>query len=239
MRPAKTRQILTAPLTWRAMSGGERFRETLTQQLQPMLGKMYGCHLLKLGALSAQINTEACAISHQVNVAPAGEGLQVQADLTQLPFASKSVDACLLAHTLAWSPDPHAVLREVDRILIDDGWLMLSGFHPASLLGLGKLLPWVRQRAPWNSRLFSQVRLIDWLHLLNYEVVWCSRFQVLPGNGRGGRLISTHLPALGCQQLLVARKRTFPLIKTPARRAAGQASIRTVVGAARHLRSKR
>ncbi|PKH21220.1 SAM-dependent methyltransferase [Enterobacterales bacterium CwR94] len=238
MKPAKTRQILTPPLTWDAMTGGENYRESLTLQLQPMLAKMYGFHLLKVGALSAQIDTSACAISHQVNVADSGEELQVKAEITRLPFESKSVDACLLAHTLGWSSDPHAVLREVDRVLIDDGWIMVSGFHLASLLGPGKCVPLLRQRAPWNSRMFSQMRLMDWLNLLNYEVIFRSRFQVLPWHRQGGKMISTHLPALGCQQLIVARKRTFPVIRTPAMRLAAKTPIRAVVSATRQCREK-
>ncbi|VTP60588.1 Methyltransferase domain [Serratia rubidaea] len=64
-----------------------------------------------------------------------GAGLQVRADAYQLPFAAKSVDACLLAHSLPYADDPHRMLREVDRILIDDGWLVISSFNPLSLLG--------------------------------------------------------------------------------------------------------
>ncbi len=63
--------------------------------------------------------------------------MQVLASPYQLPFAEKSVDACLLSHTLAYAANPHRILREVDRVLIDDGWLVISGFNPFSLLGLG------------------------------------------------------------------------------------------------------
>ncbi|MGV3344826.1 methyltransferase domain-containing protein [Enterobacteriaceae bacterium LUAb1] len=237
MKAAKARHILTPPLTWHAIKGGRNYRDALTHQLQPMLGKIYGVHLLKLGVLSAEIDTRICAISHQVNVAPQGEGVQVKASLEALPFESKSIDACLLAHTLAWSSDPHAILREVDRVLIDDGWIILSGFHLVSVLGAGKLLPVIRRRMPCNSRMFSQARLIDWLSLLNYEVMYRSRFQVLPWNSYGGKLMSAHLPALGCQQLLIARKRTFPLTKTPVRGAIGKFPVRRVVGVTQNLYS--
>ncbi len=67
--------------------------------------------------------------------------MQVLADPLHLPFADKSVDVCLLAHTLPWCTDPHRLLREADRVLIDDGWLVISGFNPLSLMGLRKLVP--------------------------------------------------------------------------------------------------
>lgn len=237
MKRAKTRQILTAPHSWRDMPWGDYFRDALTQQLQPYLGKLYGFHMLKLGNLSAEINTEHCAISHQVNVGSEGELLQVLAQPTQLPFESKSIDACLLAHTLAWSQDPHRVLREVDRVLIDDGWMIISGFNPFSLLGISKVLPGIQRKAPWSGRMFSQMRLLDWLSLLNYEVVFRTRFQVVPWHRQGGKVISAHLPALGCLNIVVARKRTFPLTPTRAKKAPSKAQLRPAVNATRQFRA--
>lgn len=126
---------------------GELYRKALERQLNPWFTKMYGFHLLKIGNLSAEINCEACAVSHQVNVS--AQGMPVQAGgPTSSSFADKSVDVCLLAHTLPWCTDPHRLLREADRVLIDDGWLVISGFNPISLMGLRKLVPVLRKTSP-------------------------------------------------------------------------------------------
>ena len=224
MLPARTRKKITAPASWDAFPCGEYYRAALERQLQAWLGKLYGFHLLKIGNLSVELDTSGCPISHQVNVAELGGNLHVQGSQYQLPFAHKSVDACLLAHTLAYAEDPHRTLREVDRVLIDDGWLVLSSFNPLSLVGIAKLVPVVRKRQPYVSQMFTQTRLLDWLGLLNYEVMMKSRFQVLPWCAKGGKTLSTHLPALGCMTVMVARKRTLPLTpsakKVPARRQA-------------------
>lgn len=95
---------------------------------------MYGFHLLKIGNLSAEINTESCAISHQVNVSLGASPVQVKADPLHLPFAEKSVDACLLAHVALVQRSSSPAAR-ADRVLIDDGWLILSRFNPLSLMG--------------------------------------------------------------------------------------------------------
>ncbi len=142
--------------------------------------------------------------------------MQVLADPLHLPFADKSVDVCLLAHTLPWCTDPHRLLREADRVLIDDGWLVISGFNPLSLMGLRKLVPVLRKTPPYNSRMFTLMRQLDWLSLLNFEVLHYSRFHVLPRKSRRAAL-NTHIPALGCLQLIVARKRTIPLTLNPLR----------------------
>lgn len=238
MKPAKTRHIRHVPHSWEEMPWGDYYRDALTRHLQPCLDRLYGFHLLKIGQLSAEIDTEHCAISHQVNVGLTGDNLQVIADPGSLPFEGKSVDACLLAHSLAWSSDPHRILREVDRVLIDDGWMIISGFNLFSVLGMGKLIPGLRQRVPWNSRMFTQTRLIDWLSLLNYEVVQRTRFQVLPWNKQGGKVISTHFPALGCLSIIVARKRTFPLIMNPAKKAAANRRLSPAVGATSRIRQR-
>ncbi|MNZ69091.1 hypothetical protein D3C78_873830 [compost metagenome] len=236
MKPARIPQIVSAPEHWAQLPKGEYFRDALERQLKPWLAKMYGFHLLKIGNLSAEINTESCAISHQVNVSLAGQPIQVKADPLHLPFAEKSVDACLLANTLPWCSDPHRLLREADRVLIDDGWLILSGFNPMSLMGLRKLVPVLRRKSPYNSRMFTFTRQLDWLSLLNFEVMHYSGFQVLPWTQQGGKMLTTHFPALGCMQLIVARKRTIPLTLNPMKQSKAKSQIRQAVGATRHFR---
>lgn len=238
MKPARIPDNFTSPHHWGQLPWGEYYREALENQLRPWLAKMFGFHLLKIGNLSAEIDTSACAISHQVNVASQGSQLQVIADPLHLPFASKSVDACLLAHTLPWSADPHGLLREADRVLIDDGWLIISSFNPVSLLGLGKTIPYLRKRVPYNSRMFTPMRQCDWLSLLNFEVMYQRGFQVLPWQKQGGKMLSTHLPALGCMHVIVARKRTLPLTLNPMKNRQAKSQIRSAVGATRQYREE-
>ncbi|VFS57909.1 Uncharacterised protein [Kluyvera cryocrescens] len=75
---------------------------------------------------------------------------------------------------------------EADRVLIDDGWLIISSFNPVSLMGLRKLMPVLRKSVPYNSRMFTLTRQLDWLALLNFEVLHQSQFQVLPWAKQGG-----------------------------------------------------
>ncbi|SCC33910.1 class I SAM-dependent methyltransferase [Kosakonia oryziphila] len=233
MKPARTPQTFVAPVSWNDLPKGAYYREALEEELNPWFAKMYGFHLLKIGNLSAEINAESCAVSHQVNVSLAGEPMQVRADPLYLPFAEKSVDACLLAHTLSWCTDPHRLLQEVDRVLIDDGWLVMSGFNPISLLGLAKAVPFVRRSPAVKSRMFTLMRQFDWLSLLNFEVLHYSRFRVLPWTKQGGKLLSSHLPALGCMQVIVARKRTVPLTFNPMKQSRNKTPVRQAVGATR------
>ncbi len=210
MKPAKIRYSLAQPHNWQQLRWGRQFQSIIDAEIQPWLSKLYGAHLVKIGPLSAHIDTSRCAISHQVSLSENLDSADILAESSKLPLLSKSVDACLLAHTLAWSHDPHQVLREVDRILIDDGWIILSEFNPFSIVGLYRSLPILGYRHLIGARFFHPKRIIDWLNLLNYEVVLSRHAQAIPWRASQG-VLSRHLPSIGCIHVILARKRTYPL----------------------------
>lgn len=90
-------------------------------------------------------------------------------DPVELPFASQSMDLVVLPHVLEFSPDPHQVLREVERVLIPEGQVIICGFNPASLWGARQVLRRVGGTGflPRTEELISMPRLKDWLKLLN------------------------------------------------------------------------
>ena len=87
-----------------------------------------------------------------------------------LPFESQSVDLLILPHTFECTPDPHKVLREVERVLVPEGRVVISGFNPWSLWGartrMPGMEPWLPQ--PPSSQV-SLARLKDWFKLLSLE----------------------------------------------------------------------
>ena len=54
----------------------------------------------------------------------------------ELPFATHSIDLVVMPHILEFAEDPHQVLREVERVLVPEGHVVITGFNPASLWGL-------------------------------------------------------------------------------------------------------
>lgn len=93
----------------------------------------------------------------------------VRCELTALPFATQSVDLVVLPHTLEFHAEPHQLLREIERILIPEGQLVITGFNPLSLWGAQRRLS-RHTRFPWNGSYLSILRLKDWLKLLGFEV---------------------------------------------------------------------
>ncbi|WP_372825712.1 class I SAM-dependent methyltransferase [Polaromonas sp.] len=98
-------------------------------------------------------------------------------DPAALPFPENSLDLVLLPHTLELSSDPHTTLREVERVLVPEGRLVISGMNPASLWGLRQRRAHFYQRMGYGELFLPEAgefigywRLRDWLRLLSFEV---------------------------------------------------------------------
>jgi ubiquinone/menaquinone biosynthesis C-methylase UbiE len=99
-----------------------------------------------------------------------GGEVDVVAALSALPVQTASIDAVLLPHTLEFELDPHAIVREADRVLTGEGQLIVLGFRPASLWGLRGAAS--REGFPPGlQQMLGPGRVRDWLGLLGYEVV--------------------------------------------------------------------
>lgn len=97
-------------------------------------------------------------------------------DPCALPFAEDSLDLVVLPHSLELSPDPHATLREVERVLVPEGRLLILGLNPNSLWGWRQARDRLWRRffktglfLPETGEFIGTHRLRDWLHLLNFE----------------------------------------------------------------------
>lgn len=167
------------------------------EQYERAVADIFGYHALQLG-LPALDTLAANRMPHRWLAACGGqvpEGgsgasprpVSLHTDYAALPFSEGSLDLVTLPHTLDSHPDPHAVLREVARVLAPGGRVLISAFNPMSLWG------WRHRREAWWVRTTHQAgwprwaergqpvlpaglgligpwRLRDWLRLLNLEV---------------------------------------------------------------------
>jgi SAM-dependent methyltransferase len=124
---------------------------------------------LRLGVSDRLIDESAVA---QSSSGPMGERrVAVITRFEELPFATQSIDLVVMPHILEFAQEPHQVLREVDRVLVPEGHVIITGFNPASLWGLRQAL--VRAGAgpylPRDGQFISLPRIKDWLKLLSFE----------------------------------------------------------------------
>ena len=87
-----------------------------------------------------------------------------------LDYDHESVALIVLPFTLDWHPNPHHILREVERILVNEGRLIIFGLNPYSLWGLRNKF----SRFPYlpipNKQQISLKKTKDWLQLLSFEI---------------------------------------------------------------------
>ena len=96
------------------------------------------------------------------------EGSDLNAELQKLPFKDSSVDCFVLIHSLEMDKNPHAVFREIDRVLTEDGQLIMVGFNRSSFLGLYSFLP---IRSIFRNKNYIKInRLLDWMSLFSYDI---------------------------------------------------------------------
>jgi SAM-dependent methyltransferase len=164
-RHQRLRQWFSTPLG-RSLEAHEMHR------LRDVLPQLYGTIALQLGGLGQLdlLDSSPAAKRIVLDVAADSGDVRVGGVPEQLPFETKSVHVALLPHTLDYCDDPHSVLREVARVLVPEGHVIVLGFNPVSLWGLRRLFTARPRPMPWCGNFFSLLRMKDWLALLDFEV---------------------------------------------------------------------
>lgn len=103
---------------------------------------------------------------------PDTKGVTLLLDFNELPFDTHSIDLVVLPHVLEFAEQPHQILREVERVLIPEGRLIICGLNNASLWGARQAVARLTGShfLPDSGDFISFLRLKDWLQLLNMEV---------------------------------------------------------------------
>ena len=161
-----------------------------------VVADVFGFHALQLGMPNVDF-LQANRISHKFHIdleAPA----DVLARYDELPIDTQSIDLLILPHLLEFTDQPHRILREVDRVMMPEGRIIITAFNPWSLWGMRRWLRADNRQYPWCGEFISLVRMKDWLSLLGFEVSagrlacyvppvteekWLSRFRFMEDAG--------------------------------------------------------
>ena len=129
------------------------------------------------GAGSPTVIDKASTAGTPVDASSSRRRAALVTDPAALPFPENSLDLVVLPHTLELSRDPHAALREVGRVLVPEGRVVITGLNPASLWSMRQRRSHLLQRLGYNNLFLPPAgefigywRLRDWLRLLSFEV---------------------------------------------------------------------
>ena len=208
---------------WFATPPGRYLLAWERAQLDLAVADIFGFHALQLGltgldALATNRMPHRWLATHVPQA-----GAAIVTDFSALPFPANSLDLVVLPHSLELAPDPHTTLREVERVLVPEGRVVICGLNPASLWGLRRRRAHLYHRLglgplflPEAGELIGYWRLRDWLRLLDFEVEvgrfgcyrpalssekWLQRFEWMDRAG------DRWWPILGAVYFVVAVKR--------------------------------
>ncbi|MBT3067232.1 methyltransferase domain-containing protein [Rhodoferax sp. U11-2br] len=253
---------------WLASPPGQYLLSWERAQMAQAVGNVFGFHALQLGLpeldaleanrmphrwLATQTPTETSILPQEPSASPRAA---LVTDFSALPFSANSLDLVVMPHALELSADPHGVLREVARVLMPEGRVVICGLNPLSMWGFCQRRPnWFRwmgaQRLllPSAGECIGYLRLRDWLSLLSLEIedsqfgcyrpacssqAWLQRFNWMDKAG------ARWWPILGSVYCLVAVKRVRGMtLINPARKAVRRLAVApvTVANSSGNIRS--
>ncbi len=146
-------------------------------RLNELTADIFGFHAMQIGlpqvdALQASRMPHKWLSDSRASSSDSSASVSVILDYAELPFASQSLDLVVLPHVLEFAAEPHQVLREVERVLIPEGQVIVCGFNPGSLWGARQMAGRLSGAPflPRDGEFIGLPRIKDWLKLLNMEV---------------------------------------------------------------------
>ncbi len=141
-----------------------------TRIYSQVVSDVFGFHAVQYGWPTVNLIADSrMPHKHYVSCLPAGGHATLQAESEFLPFTEHSIDLVCLPHTLEQCGHPQQTLREVYRVLVADGVLVLTGMTPVSVLGVSARFVNCHGLGP-ITRQFTAWRIRDWLGVLGFEI---------------------------------------------------------------------
>lgn len=223
-----------------ATAEGRLVRRALAVRLREALGDVRGKRVLAIGFATPYLRPFLDEAEAVVAVMSGRSGAIVWprqgpcrvaiGDETELPFADRSFDRVVLVHALEWSPNPHAQLRDVWRVLADDGRLVVVSPNRRGI--------WARlDRTPFgHGRPYSRGQLNALLREAMFTPVWSgAALMAPPGRSRASMAFAHLIEAVsgdwlaGAAAILMATARKEIYGVTPVGKAAPAVSFAEVV----------
>ena len=156
---------------WFATPVGKAMLAEQQKQLDELLSTLFGYHLLQLSICRHQALYRNSKVGHRFSLSPiSGSGIAGIADEDALPLETESIDVAVLHHVLEYAQHPLALLKEVSRVVLPSGHVVIVGFNPYSFMGLLSLKDHWRHKGVWQNHILAVTRLADWLTLMDFRI---------------------------------------------------------------------
>lgn len=156
--------------TWFASEWGKGVLASQRELIDEALNRCFGYHLLQLSVDSGLELYQDCRVQRKYRCHPVGDAVNALSSYEQLPFANETLDAVILHHVHEFVDNPHDVLREMQRVVVPHGHLIIIGFNPWSPLGIYSRISHWMPNSMWQNNLIHCHRMKDWLGLLGFDI---------------------------------------------------------------------
>ena len=163
-------ELLPRLKNWLDSEQGQRVLASQQVLLNEALSGCFGYHLLQLSIFAELELYGESRIQHKFRSHPLHASGDTLANFEQLPFASESMDVVVAHHVQEFISNPHELLRELQRVVMPNGQLIVVGFNPWSMMACRSRISRRFPKSPWHNHLISSWRMKDWLSLLGFDV---------------------------------------------------------------------
>lgn len=198
---------------------GQAVLDTVADKFDDLLPGIFGYQGVQVGQIAPGRELLASAGLHRrivVDSSADESSSHITGELEHLPISNNCVNLVFFPHSLEFCENPHSALREADRVLTDDGHLLIMGFNPYSQFGVRRALG---RSVPWSGKTYSRARIEDWLSVLGFRVVATETVFLRPPVARK-RLLSSmrfiektqrYFGFAGGVYIIHARKQSIPM----------------------------
>jgi SAM-dependent methyltransferase len=196
---------------------GKLLQAMETQYLKRAITSSCKQHQLQIGGLGWEAEFIDCSL-YQNYVILDGKNLgcksaqKINAKAFSLPIKSESMDLVIIPHLLEFDAQRFQTMREVNRIIKPGGELIILNLNPYSFSVRFQFL-WDRKLADsWRAYFISKARILDWLKLMNFEILASAEFGLDTFKINHGALKTRNYSFFSIAYALKAVKRQYSLI---------------------------
>ena len=144
--------------------------ELAKQKLKPVLSGIFGYHALLYSNTAKTLISENISVRKATVISNSNDDTDLVCQYEELPIASDCIDLVVVPEISQKGQNPHQTLREVERVLIPEGHIVLLIANPVSGHVIKNRLISFLAGQKNKSRTIGRLRINDWFGLLGFEV---------------------------------------------------------------------
>lgn len=144
--------------------------ELAKNKLKPVLSGIFGYHSLLYSNKARTLVSENIIVRKSTVISDSHDDTDLVCQYEELPIAADCIDLVVVPEILQKSQNPHQILREVERVLIPEGYIVLLIANPMSGHSIKNRIIRFLAGQKKHTRSIGRLRINDWFGLLGFEV---------------------------------------------------------------------